>query len=125
MRRWTARDGRPPSSRRSEFRDRLGDLQQALADGLIGNLLKGAHQFQGLALGLRVGGFGSGLGLGFPRLTSLRRSLEKMVDGNIEDPAELEQAARSDAVRSALVFLNLLKGQMMSAYGRKQTFVNG
>src|ERR1700759_1421067 len=100
----------------------LDHLEDALADTALPDLVVGAHQLERLALDQRIllllerGG-----GLAEALLAAARHRpagervrwhlVEEVRDRHVEHLGELEQAARTDAVGAALVFLNLLEGE--------------
>src|SRR5258708_31996698 len=101
---------------------RLDHLEDALAHPRLANLVVSAHQLQRLALDQRIllllerrGGLAEALAAAArhrPAGERIRRHLvEEIRHGHIEHLGELEEAARTDTVGTALVLLDLLEGQ--------------
>jgi hypothetical protein len=97
---------------------RLGQLEHALAHLRVGDPVVGAHQLESLALGHRIALEDQRLLFGLATETARRavtdRSrhlVEEIGHRHVEHARQIEQAAGTDAIGAALVFLHLLEGQ--------------
>src|SRR6185312_6564885 len=102
--------------------DGLDHLEDALAHAVFADLVVGPHQLQRLALDQRIlfllerrGGLAEALLAAARHRPAGERVgghlVEEIGHRHVEHLGELEQPARADAVRTALVLLDLLEGE--------------